>query len=125
MKMLLKQALYEIGQLLPQEENASQEQKTQYTVKALLRPNRDGGRATDGYSRGSIGSYEFSFIHCSREFKELEDQLFEQGYEANHPTLIGVDGFIYTHTTLPAKVIEGRPLSIVDAPEHILKGLPF
>lgn len=114
--MLLKQALYEIEQLLPLPPDTSPEQVSRSAYKAILSPSKGGGRVTKGHTEGSIGSYEFSFIHSSREFKALEDQLLEQGYkfEASTELFLGLDH--YVHATLPAKIITGDPLAIKDKP---------
>lgn len=118
MQMLLKQALYEIEQLLPLPTDASSEEKARSAYKAILSPSRGGGRVTTGHTQGSIGSYEFSYTHSSREYKTLEDQLLEQGYKLKNEAgfLSGME--FYAHPTLPSKIITGDPLAIEDKPAH-------
>lgn len=116
MKMLLQQALYEIDQLLPLPPGASSEQVARSAYKAILSPSQGGERVTKGHTQGSIGSYEFSFVHSSREFKACEDQLLEQGYElASTRDFFSGEEF-YVHPSLPAKIISGDPLIIKDKP---------
>lgn len=116
LQMLLKQALYEIEQLLPLPPDSSSEQVARSAYKTILSPSLGGERTTKGHTQGSLGSYEFSFVHSSREFKALEDQLLEQGYklQTNGHSFFGKES--YTHPTLPAKVIAGEPLAITDKP---------
>ncbi len=114
--MLLKQALYEIEQLLPLPPGSSSEQVARSAYKAILSPSMGGGRVTTGHTQGSIGSYEFSYIHSSREYKALEDQLLEQGYKLENDAGLFSRTEFYAHPTLPHKIITGNPLAIEDKP---------
>lgn len=119
MQMLLTQALYEINQLLPLPPEASPEQKNQAS-KRITQVWASGDRVTAGHSQGSIGSYDFSFVHSSREFKALEDQLLEQGYKLKktRETFLGED--YYVHPSLPPKVITGDPLAIEEKSMNVI-----
>lgn len=109
--MLLQQALYEINQQLPLPADATSSQIRQAN-RAVGQNWASGERVTKGHSNGSIGSYEFSFIHSSREFKNLEDQLLERGYKLNSSSHSFLSKDYYTHPTLPPMVISLEPLEI-------------
>ncbi len=111
MQMLLKQALYEINQLLPQPSDASSAQIRQAAARGAL-ALLGYERVTKGHTTGSLGSYEFSFIHSSREFKALEDQLLAQGYELKKSSKSFLGADYYEHPSLPPMVITGDPFEI-------------
>lgn len=116
--MLLKQALYEINQLLPLPPEASSLQIHQANEK-LGQALASGERITKGHTQGSLGCYDFSFFHSSREFKALEDQLFEQGYKLEKLQYGFFTKEQYVHSTLPTKIITGNPPEIKDAPPAV------
>jgi len=116
MKMLLKQALYEIDQLLPLPNDSSPEERARSAYMKILSPSMGGARVARGHTQGSIGSYEFSYIHSSREYKALEDQLLEQGYQLENEGGMFTNTEFYGHSTLPPKIITGNPLAIEDKP---------
>jgi hypothetical protein len=118
MVMLLKQALYEIEQMLPLPHDASAEEKLAATMRELSSAT-DYGRVTGGHSESSIGGYAFEFIHSSRAYHALEQSLLNEGYVKTQ-TKWPSDPDYYTHETLPAKCIDGTPLSICDAPAEIV-----
>lgn len=122
MQMLLQQALYEIGRLLPLPPGASPEEVSRDAHRRMTTSWPSGERETKGHTQGSIGSYEFSFVRSSRGFKALEDQLLEQGYELRESQQI-FDADFYAHPSLPSKIIAGDPLAIQDKPKATVEFL--
>lgn len=119
MVMLLKQALYEIEQLLPPPHDASDQQKSAATMRDLTSSTKPV-RVTSGHSNGSIGGYAFDFIHNSRAYHVLEQILLNQGYVKSEGENNNWETCIYyIHSTLPPKCIDGMPLCISDAPEEL------
>lgn len=118
MQMLLKQALYEINQLLPLPPDASSVQIRQANEK-VGQIWASGERITKGHTQGSLGSYDFSFFHSSREFKALEDQLLEQGYKLQKLQYALSEMEQYVHPSLPPKIIAGNPPAIEDVPSAV------
>lgn len=114
MQMLLKQALYEINQLLPLPKDATSSQIQQANEK-VIQVSTSGERITQGHTQGSLGKYNFSFFHSSREFKALEDQLLEQGYKLQKLQYAFSEKEQYVHPSLPTKIITGNPLEIKDS----------
>jgi len=120
MVVLLRHALYEIEQQLPAPHDAPVEVKNARTM-ASFSDARELSSVTKGNTDGSIGSYEFEFFHCSREYQGLEHCLLVDGYSKRKSKKMFDNTCIYTHPTLPAKLIACTPLAICDVPNDYEK----
>lgn len=107
---LFKQALYELQKSMG---NLNGEANTNSNIASTY-STISGKRQVDGEMSGSLGSYSFNFLFCSREFLALEKSLLDQGYALNRDSRSIFSSDHYTHPSLGSKVIEGNPLAIVD-----------
>ncbi len=107
---LFKQALYELQKSMG---NLNGEAKTNSNIASAY-STISGKRQVDGKMSGSLGSYSFNFLFCSREFLALEKSLLDQGYvfQRDSQNIFASDH--YSHPSLGPKAIKTAPLAIVD-----------
>ena len=111
--MLLRQALYELGESLPSLPGGTGDLPKRSSASWASRQR--GDLSIRGSTSGSLGSYEFELLKCSRDYYSLECELFALGYTKKINDFLELDGAVYVHSALPAKAITGDPPAIVDA----------
>lgn len=111
---LLRMALFELEKTLPLLKEPTLEDRSAAAVQAFTAKNQIAERlVTAGSTLGTVGAYSFEYLHCSRQFYELEKSLKAQGYEVGEGQgFFGVE--YYIHPKLPAKIIKGNPPQILD-----------
>lgn len=120
--MLLRQAMYEVEKLLPVPPDAPEHVRAAQFNKSLVASfasaSENESSVVTGHTQGSMGTYEFEFHLNSREYTSLERTLLDDGYTRTTPrtSFLSYEGFVYTHPSLPAKCIDGKPLAIRDSP---------